>query len=274
MHTSQRDINSKSATADWFRKWLEADGALAEAAEAGDRAPYQRPQGIVVVSAHYEEDAPTVIDCGNDLHKLLYDYYGFPPETYELAWPVRNSEAMVHDIEKALAEHGFPLKRNRLRGLDHGVFVPLKLALPQADIPVTQISLLASLDPDAHFQLGQALAPLRDQGYLIVCSGQVTHSLSSFRLEADPEDVDPRFRAFTDWFDTLVTSKDISPEMRREMLLQWELQAPHARLVHPREEHLIPFIVAAGIAGGRPGKKAWDNGFVLGTLSLNAYIWA
>eukprot|EP00968_Pinguiococcus_pyrenoidosus_P022033 scaffold2985_cov229-Pinguiococcus_pyrenoidosus.AAC.2 len=107
MHTSQRDINSKSTTADWFRKWLEADGALAEAAEAGDRAPYQRPQGIVVVSAHYEEDAPTVIDCGNDLHKLLYDYYGFPPETYELAWPVRNSEAMVHDIEKVQCTAGY-----------------------------------------------------------------------------------------------------------------------------------------------------------------------
>mmetsp|Transcript_41154 Transcript_41154/g.129006 ORF Transcript_41154/g.129006 Transcript_41154/m.129006 type:complete len:204 (-) Transcript_41154:693-1304(-) len=170
-----RDMNKDSDTAQWFRDWFSAGGAL---------KAYGKPSAILVISAHWEEDVPTIID--REDHELYYDYYGFPDATYELEWPAKGSPPLVSRVEELLETHELPLKKEKKRGLDHGVFIPLKLALPDADVPVTQLSLLSSLSAEEHVRLGLALRPLRDEGVLIIGSGQATHDLRGMDLAARP----------------------------------------------------------------------------------------
>ena len=204
-----------------------------------------KPKALLVVSAHWECAVPTILD--RPRHSLIYDYYGFPDSTYHLTYPVAGSATVATRISELLKQGGLPVATDGQRGLDHGVFIPLKVSHPQADIPVVQLSLVQGLDPATHLALGKALQPLRDEGVLIIGSGMSYHNLRSFFGES-PNAVRPA-TAFDNWLGDAVSA---APVERDQLLTAWQT-APGARDCHPRSEHLIPLMVAAGAAGSDPG---------------------
>lgn len=194
-----------------------------------------RPKALLVISAHWEARVPNVMT--GEQPPMLYDYYGFPPESYEIQWPAPGDPTLAARVRELLQSAGFDSAEDAERGFDHGTFVPLKLAFPDADVPTVQLSLMSDLDPARHIALGRALTPLRDEGVLIIGSGMSYHDLRGFFR--DPRDVSETFDA---WLQKAVTA---GAEQRNELLSQWE-SAPAARQAHPREEHLLPLMVAAG----------------------------
>jgi aromatic ring-opening dioxygenase catalytic subunit (LigB family) len=203
------------------------------------------PKALLVISAHWEADVPTVMTAAKPA--LLYDYYNFPPESYQITWPAPGSPALAHRVRDLLAASGIATATDSTRGFDHGTFIPLKVAFPDAAIPTVQLSLRADLDPEAHLAIGRALAPLRDEGILIVGSGMSFHNLRAF-FSRDPR-VAPIADAFDAWLTTAVTA---DPATRDRELVAWSA-APGARAAHPREEHLLPLMVIAGAAGSDRG---------------------
>jgi aromatic ring-opening dioxygenase catalytic subunit (LigB family) len=207
------------------------------------------PKALLVVSGHWEEPAFTAGTAAN--LKLIFDYSGFPEETYRLSWPAPGEPALAERVAGLLGKAGLPSALNADRGFDHGVFVPLKVAFPEAQIPVVTLSLAASLDPALHLAAGRALAPLRDDGVLIVGSGMSFHNLRGYFRPETPE----RARAFDKW----LTGAAESPAREREALLTDWRSAPFATYAHPREEHLIPLLVAAGAGGEAAGKRIFGD---------------
>jgi len=197
------------------------------------------PKALLVVSGHWEETAFTVSSAAKP--GLIYDYSGFPEETYRLTWPAPGAPELAVRVAGLLSQAGLPSAVNPARGFDHGVFVPLKVAFPGANIPVATLSLAASLDPALHLAAGQALAALRDEGVLIVASGMSFHNLRAYLRSETVE----RARAFDRWLTQAVES----PAAERAALLTEWRNAPQAVFAHPREEHLIPLMVAAGAGG-------------------------
>ena len=209
-----------------------------------------RPKAIVVISAHWEE--PEIAVINSDTSTLLYDYYGFPEETYRLEYKAPTAPEVAHRIAKQLEESNIPCRFEKERGLDHGVFIPLKVIYPNADIPVVQVSLKEGLNPAAHIELGRALAPLRNEGVLIVGSGMSYHNLRNFGGPKAANDS----AAFDSWLQKTITQSD--PTERSERLKQWKL-APSALEAHPREEHLVPLMVAAGAGGENLGRVIYSE---------------
>ena len=210
-----------------------------------------RPRAILLVSAHWLE--PDFSVTGHPRPQLIYDYYGFPRHTYELTYPAPGDPMLAQKLAQLAGRSGIELRVDGERGFDHGMFIPLKLMFPNADIPVIQLSLRSDLDPAAHLEVGRALAGLRDEGVLIVGSGMSFHNMRAFG--------DARYTAVSAEFDDWLTTAVKSPSARRDVLLQdWE-QAPQARLCHPAggEEHLIPLLVAAGAGGECPGRKVYSE---------------
>jgi aromatic ring-opening dioxygenase catalytic subunit (LigB family) len=215
--------------------------------------PKQQPRALLVISAHWEERVPTLMT--NARPPLLYDYYGFPPESYQITWPAPGAPELAARVAQLLASQGIESATDAERGFDHGTFVPLKLSYPGAELPVLQLSLQAGLDPARHIALGRALAPLREQGVFIVGSGMSYHNMRGFR--------DPRARPSAESFDAwLRETAALEPSERDRHLARWS-DAPAARAAHPREEHLLPLMVIAGAAGSDRGEVAW-NGTVMG----------
>ncbi len=202
------------------------------------------PRAILVVSAHWEEKEPTVMTSAAP--PMLYDYYNFPPETYEVQWPAPGAPEVAEEVAIALQNAGFTAARDATRGFDHGVFVPLKLAYPQANVPSFQLSLKAGLDPAEHIKMGRALEPLRDKGVFIVGSGMSYHNLRVLiRNIRGASGIIEDSQRFDDWlFETMNSKADVM----EQRLVEWE-KAPAARSSHPREEHLLPLHVIAGAAG-------------------------
>ncbi|MBX3564410.1 MAG: dioxygenase [Sphingomonas sp.] len=202
----------------------------------------ERPKAILMVSGHWEEDTVTV--HAGDGHPLLYDYGGFPEHTYRLRWDAPGSPEVAARARALLEGAGFPVGEERARGWDHGVFIPMMVAVPGADIPLVQLSLRKDLDPADHVAMGRALAPLRDEGVLIVGSGMSFHNMRAFGDHATgPADV---------WDAALVDAvTDLDPARRAERVAAWE-RLPEARFAHPREEHLLPLMVALGAGGEGP----------------------
>lgn len=207
-----------------------------------------KPEVIVVVSAHWEATTPQI--AGAALPALYYDYQGFPAQAYELRYPCAGAPLLAAQLAQALA----PMQAtvNEARGLDHGVFIPLQIMYPQADIPVLQVSLLTSLNPAQHLQLGKLLqlgiraAGLADKA-LLLGSGFSFHNMSAFFANNGGSEGDRRAaqnEAFQQWLVHTMTA-DLSESERESRLLAWE-QAPHARYCHPREEHLLPLHVCYG----------------------------
>jgi aromatic ring-opening dioxygenase catalytic subunit (LigB family) len=207
----------------------------------------ERPKAILLVSGHWEEPVFTV--GSGERPALIFDYYGFPEATYQLRFDAPGSPSVARRIRDLLGQAGLPAGEDAQRGYDHGVFVPLKLVTPDADVPVVQLSLRADLDPDAHLAAGRALAPLRDEGVLIVGSGMSWHNMRGFS---------PAFTGKSEVFDTWLSRAMTDPTRREEAIRHWS-QAPYAREAHPREEHLAPLFVAAGAAEGEPGRHAFRD---------------
>jgi aromatic ring-opening dioxygenase catalytic subunit (LigB family) len=210
------------------------------------------PRALLVVSAHWEEPVPTVMTSEHP--PMLYDYSGFPPESYRITWPAPGNPTLAARVRQLLEAAGFKTGADPARGYDHGTFVPLKLTYPDADIPTVQLSLKRGLDPAEHLAMGRALAPLRDEGVFIIGSGMTFHNLRAF----GPRSI-PVAEAFDGWVrETAV----MDPEERDRRLTGWT-SAPAARQAHPREEHLLPLMVAAGAAGADRGTVPY-NGTIVG----------
>ncbi|OYW85061.1 MAG: dioxygenase [Sphingobium sp. 32-64-5] len=224
----------------------------------------ERPRAILIVSAHWIEPRFSVLTTENP--GLYFDYYGFPPHTYDLRWDAPNSLPLAHRAAALLQQAGFDTGEETERGWDHGVFVPMKVALPDADIPVAQLSLLAphggeDFDAAAHIRAGEALAPLRDEGVLIIGSGMSFHNL---RLR------DGSVAAHAEEFDDALSATVCDPDAtRRNAGLERWAELPQARTAHPPrgEEHLIPLMVAAGAAQDDPGQHAFRDQVIGWTVS-------
>jgi aromatic ring-opening dioxygenase catalytic subunit (LigB family) len=221
--------------------------------------PPTAPRALLVISAHWEEPVPTVMTAEHP--PMLYDYYGFPPESYQLQWPTPGDPNLAHEVAELLGRAGFKTGADAARGFDHGTFVPLKVTYPDADIPAIQLSLVTGLNPAHHIAIGRALAPLRERGVFIVGSGMTFHNLRAFG--------DPRAVAYSEAFDEWLRGvMQRAPDDRARGLTEWST-APAARIAHPREEHLIPLLVATGAAGDDPATLAYNGTF--GGTRLSAY---
>lgn len=218
-----------------------------------------RPRAIVLISGHWLE--PDFSVTGHARPELIFDYYGFPPHTYELTYPAPGGPDLARQVAQLLAQAGTDARVDSVRGFDHGVFIPLKLMFQAADIPVIQLSLRRDLDPRAHLDAGRALAALRDEGVLIVGSGMSFHNMRGYG--------DPRYTPISLAFDAWLTAAVESPAAQRDALLAAWTQAPHARLCHPPggEEHLLPLLVAAGAGADAPGRKAYSEQIMETTIS-------
>jgi 4,5-DOPA dioxygenase extradiol len=232
------------------------------------RLPAQlaRPDAIVVVSAHWEENAATLLGAPNP--PMFYDYYGFPEEAYSITYPAPGHPALAERIVSLLEENGIPARIDPRRGFDHGLFIPLALMYPRADIPSTQLSLLRGLDPSAHIALGKALRQLLSEKILFIGSGFSFHNLKAFfgQTAGAPDAAND---AFQDWLIETCAGPLSQPE-REHRLIEWE-QAPSARYCHPREEHLLPLHVCLGMMG-RPAAVAFDDQ-ILGKRGV-AFVWS
>lgn len=218
-----------------------------------------RPQAVLVISAHWECAEPTVLAA--EKYALLYDYYGFPEHTYRLTYPASGSPAVGARVQALLAQAGIATHAAHERGLDHGVFIPFKLIYPDADIPIVQLSLRHDLDPAAHFAIGRALVPLRDEGVLIVGSGLSYHNLRDFFApDAAANQASAQFDA---WLGNAIGTE---PAGREHLLTHWQA-APGARACHPRSEHLLPLMVVAGAADGDAGHISYREQLLGKTVS-------
>ena len=217
----------------------------------------EKPRAVVVVSGHWEEAAFTVNCAAHP--PLLFDYYGFPEHTYRLQYPAPGSPELARRVRGLLEGAGMATGEDAQRGLDHGVFIPFMLILPDADVPVVEVSLRSDLDAGEHLRAGQALAPLRDEGVLIVGTGMSFHNMRAF----GPGAAAPS-KQFDTWLSAAVTAP--SALARNDALTAWE-RAPAARASHPREEHLLPLMVAAGAAGTDLGHKVFEGEVLGATVS-------
>lgn len=223
------------------------------------------PDAILLISAHWEEATPTIVS--RESPGLLYDYYNFPPESYTIEYPVTGDAGLASEVQSLLDAAGFESRADTGRGYDHGVFVPLKLMYPQADIPCVQVSMLKSLDPGEHIEIGRALAPLRRRNVLIVGSGLSFHNLRVL-LGATADDVAGDFDA---WLKDTCCNADLNESERSARLIEWT-EAPGARYCHPREDHLLPLHVCFGAADGAAADVALEATFMGAPVS--ALLWS
>lgn len=205
-------------------------------------AALPRPRAIVVVSAHWETEVPTV-GVADDL-ETIHDFWGFPEPLYGIRYPARGSLAIAEEVRKALRDGGFEVRLDAGRGLDHGAWIPLRQMYPEADIPVVPLSIQHGQGPEHHFRLGRALAPLLAQGILVLASGNLTHNLSDYRTAYLGGTGSPAYVAeFADWMWQHLAAGDA------EAVIDYRRQAPHAFRAHPSEDHILPLHVALGAGG-------------------------
>jgi 4,5-DOPA dioxygenase extradiol len=223
------------------------------------------PDAVLVISAHWEENTPTLL--GGQTPPMLYDYYGFPDEAYDITYPAPGSPELANRIFNSLLKNNISARIDPHRGFDHGLFIPLKLMYPQADIPSLQLSLLRGLNPTAHIALGNALRDLMHENVLVIGSGFSFHNLSAFSWQG-VDMPDPANDAFQNWLIEVCTGS-ITQTEREQHLIEWQ-KAPSARYCHPREEHLMPLHVCVGMAHN-PASKIFD-GRILGKRAV-AFLW-
>ncbi len=241
-----------------------------------------RPESVLCISAHWETTAPTV--SGAERPGTIHDFHGFPAELYEIQYSAPGAPDLARRVAELLRGAGLGAEVDPGRGLDHGAWVPMRLMYPDADVPVAQLSLQTPLGPEHHLALGRALAPLRQEGVLILASGSATHNLRDFGAFEYDSPPPPYVLEFEAWLIQAVAEGDIAA------LVDWRARAPHAAANHPSDEHLLPLHVAlgaaqtdhgttrgAGTGGGRtdgrtPGRlihasHAW------GIISMASFAW-
>ncbi|WP_457393575.1 DODA-type extradiol aromatic ring-opening family dioxygenase [Roseateles sp. P5_E1] len=218
-----------------------------------------KPKAILMISAHWEEAAFTVMT--SPAPGMLYDYGGFPAHTYEVVYPAPGDPALAERVVALIQAAGLPAARDAQRGFDHGAFCTLVPMYPDADVPVVQLSLKRGLNPVEHIALGRALAPLRNEGVLILGSGFSFHNLRLYGSAGREPSA-----AFDAWLQSTLPS----PAGRAERLQAWA-QAPAARLAHPREEHLLPLMVAAGAAEGETAACHYHETEFMGGVTASSF---
>ena len=218
------------------------------------------PKAILMISGHWEEDDFAVMSSPNP--GMLYDYGGFPPETYKITYPAPGAPDLAQRTADLIKAAGLPTHLDPQRGFDHGTFAPAYVMYPDAEIPIYQVSLQHSYDPAAHFALGRALAPLRDEGVLIVGSGLSYHNLRLFGPGAKAPSA-----AFDAW---LSDSMALPGDQRTKALLEWD-KAPAARICHPQEDHLVPLFAALGAAENEPATMVYHDNNVFGGVTASSY---
>ncbi len=220
----------------------------------------EKPRAILMISGHWESDEAAVMASARP--PMVYDYTGFPPETYEVVYPAPGAPELAQKAVSLLNNAGIAAHLDHDQGFDHGTFTPMVVMYPEADIPVFQISLLKSYDPAAHLAMGRALESLREEGVMIVGSGLSYHNLRKFGPEAKTPS-----EAFDAW---LGDAMALAPEERTETILNWE-DAPYARVCHAQEDHLVPLFVALGAAEGEPATRIYHDVDLLGGVTASSY---
>ncbi|MBX3611082.1 MAG: dioxygenase [Hydrogenophaga sp.] len=223
-----------------------------------------RPRAVLVVSPHWMSRGVRV--GLSEQPATIHDFGGFPQPLYEIQYPAAGHAELAQQTLQLLHDAGWPVVGDEARGLDHGAWVPLLYLYPDADVPVFQVSLPAGLDEAGAFRFGQALAPLREQGVLIVGSGSLTHNL--YEVRAGQSEGEAYATEFAAWVRQVVGAGD-STRLQATMA-----QAPHARRAHPTTEHLLPLMVAAGAAGVGVTGSLIDGGITYGVLAMDAFLFA
>lgn len=233
---------------------------LEHALAAMPREVGDRPDAVLMVSGHWETDGFAVMHGPRP--PMVYDYSGFPPETYRIVYPAPGAPALAERTAALIAEAGLPVRLDDAQGFDHGTFAPMAVMYPDADMPVYQLSIDRGYDPARHLALGRALAPLRDAGVLIVGSGLSYHNLGL---------MGPAAREPSEAFDAWLAGAMALPAERRSAAVQdWEA-APQARICHPREDHLVPLFVALGAAEAEPATRVYHDRGLFGGVTASNY---
>lgn len=243
---------------------VQASGFLAQLGPALDAA-FGRPRAIVAVSAHSLTREPALLAAPK--HETVHDFGGFPDALYRLRYDAPGGDAIAPRVATLVREAGLPVHLLPEGGLDHGIWIPLRLSYPQADVPILPLAFPPDWSPAQLFALGRALAPLRDEGVLIFASGSMTHNLRMvFGARRPPLDAPevPESAAFRDWFVEHAAAADWPA------LFDYRQQAPHAALMHPTDEHLLPWYVAAGAGHDTPARRVHDS-LTYGCLGMDAY---
>ncbi|MEP9371483.1 class III extradiol ring-cleavage dioxygenase [Mesorhizobium sp. KR1-2] len=228
-----------------------------------------RPKAIMVMSAHFETHGVTVVT--DPKPEMIYDFRGFPAELYEMVYPAPGAPALAERVLSLLEDAGLSPARIGKRGYDHGTWTPMKLAFPDADIPIVQVSIDPNRDAAWHYAVGNALSPLREEGVLLVGSGHITHNLRAFfstmrqGMAVDPE-LPGKVRAFTQWFAQKLAANDT------QALLDWKRQAPFPADNHPTDEHLMPIFFAYGAAGASPRAERVHDSVDHGFFANDSYL--
>ncbi|MFO7885328.1 MAG: class III extradiol ring-cleavage dioxygenase [Desulfobacteraceae bacterium] len=223
----------------------------------------QTPEAVIVISAHWEQSIPSLTASASP--PLIYDYYGFKPEAYEIEYPAPGAPRLAEKIFSVFEKNGIRSQLEQRWGFDHGMYVPLKLMYPDAQIPCVQLSLINGWDPLAHINLGRVLKEITAENILALGSGFSFHNMKTFGQTTE----DQKNIAFDDWLSETMTNPELSPSEREDRLIHWE-NAPHARYCHPIEDHLLPLHVCYGI-NETPAKMIF-NGYVLGKKCC-AFLW-
>ena len=244
----------------WMPQAASAYANLAASLADIPRQLPRTPKAILMVSAHWEEPEFTV--QMNAQPGMIYDYGCFPPETYHIHYRSAGSPALAERVGQLLGQAGIPIYGDPERGYDHGMFSPMRAIYPDANVPVVQLSLKQGLDPAEHLALGRALAALRDEDVLIIGSGLSYHNLRAFGPQAQVP-----AKAFDDW---LADTMAAAPQARSQRLIDWEA-APAARQAHPREEHLLPLMVAVGAAEGDRAERVYHEDAFMGGLAVSSF---
>jgi len=238
------------------------DNAFTQAwAELGRTLP--RPERILMVSAHWDTEAPNVSAAPQP--RTIHDFHGFPGELYEVRYPAKGAPELAARVQSLLSGAGIACNVDPARGLDHGAWVPLKWMYPEADIPVTQLSVQSRLPPAHHHAMGMALSPLRGEGTMVIGSGGIVHNLRDLDwMNRAGGGVFEWAKAFNDWIAQRLSAGAL-PD-----LLDYRNLAPQPARAHPTEDHFDPFFVALG-AGGFPARRV-DLGFDMGSLGMDCFL--
>lgn len=218
-------------------------------------------RAVLMISAHWQEGDFTVMSHARP--PMIYDYSGFPENTYQVQYPAPGAPELARQVQGLLQSAGINARLDPERGFDHGSFVPMAVMYPDAKVPVIQMSLQRGLDPQQHLAAGRALAALRNEGILVVGSGLSYHNLSTFGAQAKNPSA-----AFDDWLQQALVGKNFA--QRASALTAWQA-APSARQAHPREEHLLPLMVAVGAAGGDAATRCYHEADFFGGISVSGY---
>lgn len=245
----------------WVPEMQAMHGELAKALRDIPRQLGRTPKAILMISAHWEAPVFTVQTAAQP--GMLYDYRGFPEQTYQVQYKAPGSPELAQRVTQLLGAAGIEVREDTQRAYDHGMFVPLHIIYPEANVPVVQLSLRTGLNPAEHLALGQALAPLRDEDVLILGSGQSYHNMHTYGMAGRAPS-----KQFDDWL--AETMLQLSPQERSQRLADWE-SAPSARIAHPREEHLLPLMVVVGTAQQEAATRVYFEQVFMDSATVSSY---